>query len=104
MRHWDSPPESQGRFLFCPPVKTATHSQSLMPGLHANELLEDDTLVGRPRIAKLLGVSAGTVALYVAEGRFPVTKIDGRSYARVSDVLRYRDRRAEEKRRRRQSA
>lgn len=61
----------------------------------------DNQLVGKPRIAKLLGVTHATASMYAAQGRFPTEEIDGRAFARVGDVLAFRDRRDAEKKKRR---
>lgn len=53
----------------------------------------EDQLIGKPRIAKLLGVSHPTASMYMARGFFPSTEVDGRAYARVGDVIRYREER-----------
>jgi hypothetical protein len=50
----------------------------------------ENELVGKPRIAKLLGMSRTTVTLHALRGLFPTLQIDGRMFARVSDVLAYR--------------
>ena len=60
----------------------------------------ESQLIGLQRIAKLLGVSRPSATLYAAQGRFPTVQIEGRTYATVDAVLRYRDQRAEEQKRR----
>jgi hypothetical protein len=56
-----------------------------------------ETLIGVPRIARVLHVSHPTAMLYAAKAYFPTQAIDGRLYARLGDVLCFK----EERRRRR---
>ena len=51
--------------------------------------LSADPLIGIPTIARLLDCAQSTATLLAARGRFPTVAIDGRVFARRSDVVQF---------------
>ncbi len=51
----------------------------------------DTTLVGLPRIARILHTSRPTAERWALRRYFPTVTIEGRIYAQMCDVLAYRE-------------
>jgi hypothetical protein len=54
------------------------------------DTLPEETLIGIPRISRILGVSRPTAQTYADRDYFPTIEIEGRDYARMADVLAYK--------------
>lgn len=57
--------------------------------MHQKDAL-DESLIGLPRIGRILHVSHPTARLYAAERRFATVVIEGRYYAKLGDVLAFK--------------
>lgn len=58
---------------------------------------ESEQLIGLPRVARILHVSYPTASLYAARSYFPTQLIDGRAFARLGDVMRFKQKRARQR-------